>query len=86
MHCQIDEVVRNIEPRRARIPDLIEILLARREGTGIDCATTREENESVEESNDVRARLMNGENDGAVICLGQGYQAFDHVECVVCIL
>ena len=86
MHRQINEVVRNIEPRRARISNMIKVLLARGERTGIDCAATRKKDESVKESNDVGARLMNGENDGAVVGLGQSDQAFDHIECVVCIL
>jgi hypothetical protein len=65
---------------------MIKVLLACRERTGIDCATTRKKDESVKESNDVGARLMNGEDDGAIVCLGKGNQAFDHIERVVCIL
>jgi hypothetical protein len=65
---------------------MVKVLLACRERTRVDCATTRKKDESVKESNDVRARLMNGENDGPVVCLGEGNQAFDHIESVVCIL
>lgn len=86
VHRKINEVVRDIESRRARITNMVKVLLACREGTGINRTTARKENKPVKESDDVGARLMDGENNGAVVCLGQCDEAFNHIERVVCIL
>lgn len=36
--------------------------------------------QSAKQGNNVRAWLMDCENDSTVVCFGQGYQAFDNIE------
>lgn len=86
MHCQVDQIIRNVETGWARVPNFIEILLTGREGTRVDSVATRKKDQSIKESNNVRARLMDGEDDRAIVRLGQGDQAFDHIESIISVL
>lgn len=86
MHCKVDKVIRNVEARWARVPDLAKVLLACRERSRVDSAPAREKDQSIEESHNVGARLVDSENDRTVVRLGQGNKAFHDVKRVVGIL
>ena len=83
VHCQVDEVVGNIEPRRTRVADVVEVVLAFVEGSAVDCAALCEQDELIEQCDDVGAGLMDGEDDSAVVRLDEVDQTFNHVERVV---
>src|SRR3569623_299878 len=86
MHGQVDKVVRNIEARRTRVTDVVKILLTGGEETGVYSAAGRKKDQPVEESHNVRARLVDGENHGAVVGLGQSHQTLDDIEGIESVL
>ena len=85
MHRQVDEVVGNVESRGARVADVVEVVLAFVEGSAVDCAALCKQDELIEQCDDVGTRLVNGEDDSAVVRLDKVDKTFNHVEGVVCI-
>jgi hypothetical protein len=67
VHCQIHQEVGDIESRRTRISDVVEVQLAGGKGARVDRSSFRQENELVEQSNDIRSGLVNGKDDCAVV-------------------
>ena len=58
MHCQVDEVVCNVEAGRAGVADVVEIILTLGEGARVDHFAFCEEDQLVEEGCDVGSRLV----------------------------
>ena len=79
VHSEIDEVVCDVEPRGTRMADLVKVFLTLREGTGVDHFAFCEENELIEERGNVRARLMDSEDDGAIKVPCQGDKTLNHI-------
>ena len=61
------EIICDIEPWRTMLSDRVEIWLTFGKFSGIYEAALREEYELIEQSNYVATRLMNCEDDGAII-------------------
>lgn len=82
VHCQVNKIVGNVEARRTRVANVVEVGLAVAEGTGVDGSALGEKNQLVEKCNNVGARLMDGEDDGSVIRLDEVNKTFNNVESV----
>src|SRR5690242_13163145 len=85
VHGEINKVVSNVEPRRARVADIVEIGLTAVEGARVHGSAFSEKDQLIEERNNVRSRLVNGKDNGPVVVLDQGSETFDDVERIVCI-
>src|SRR5271155_5181799 len=82
MHCQIDEIICNIEPRGAGIADMIEICLTARKGSRVDRFAICKQYQLVEKRNNVRSWLVNCEDDRSVVSLRQRDQALNDIESI----
>ena len=61
------EVIRNVEPRRAMLSDRVEIWLTFGKFSSIDETALREEHELIKQRNYVATRLVDCEDDSAII-------------------
>lgn len=61
------QVVSNVEPRRTRISDALEVRLALRQLSRIDDLALRQQHKLVKEGNNIAPRLMDGEDNGSVV-------------------
>ena len=59
--------------------DALKVVLTLVEVAGIDRLATRKQDKLVEERDYIAARLMNGENNGPIVCLSELHQRFDHI-------
>ena len=89
MHIlEIDCVIRtsevgNVEPRWTRVVDTLEIVITFRSVTRVDQFAVGQEDQLVEEGDDVAARLMDGEDDCAVVVSCKRDQTVHHAQGVV---
>ena len=59
--------------------DALKVVLTLVEVAGIDRLATRKQDKLVEERDYIAARLMNGENNGPVVCFGELYERLDDI-------
>ena len=76
---QDDQIIGNIEARRAAIADAIKVYLACVKRSRVYRPALGEENQAVKEGDNVGSRLVNGEDDGSLVSLGQGHETFDDI-------
>lgn len=77
------QVIRKIETRRTRLPDIFQIFIALGQLARVNHLALREKHQFIEERYYVTARLMNGEHYRAVIIPGKGHQTVDDAEGIV---
>jgi len=70
---KLTKIIRNIEPWRAMLSDRVEVWLTFSKFTSIDKAALSEEYELIKERNYVATRLMNCEDDSAIIVARKRY-------------
>jgi hypothetical protein len=70
---ELTKIICNIEPRRAMLSDRVEVWLTFSKFTSICKAALSEEYELIKECNYVATRLMNCEDDSAIIVARKRY-------------
>lgn len=83
MHGEVHEVVGNVEARGTFVADVIEIWLALGKETRVHKFALGQQDEPVEESDNVGARLVDGEDDSPLVVLGHCDKAFNHIVGIV---
>lgn len=80
---ELTEIICDVETRRARPSDLGEVRLALVRLARVYELSARKEDEFVEESDDVGARLVDREDYGTLVGPRELHERFNDVECVV---
>jgi hypothetical protein len=65
--------------------DVVKVSMTPRELSRIDELALRQKNKLIEQRNDIAARLVNGEDYGALVIARKGYQTVHDVVGVECI-
>jgi len=81
--CEVDKVVCDVVPLRTFVADFFEMLRSTFRFTRVYKLPLCQEQESIEECNDIGLGLVNGEDDGSVICLCEIFEGFNDVVGVV---
>ena len=68
---QLTQIISDVEAWGACVTDALKVVLAPGIGTGVNHLPLRENNELVEQSDDVTARLVDREDNGAVVIASQ---------------
>src|SRR5690606_13374841 len=79
MHCEINQIIRNVESWRACISEVCKILLTFGVSSRIDYSSTSQKDKFVEKSYDIGAWLMDSKDDGSLIRLCKINEGFDNV-------
>ena len=82
---QRTEEIRNIKPRWTRLSDRSEVFLASGVLSRIDELPLGQKDELIEECHNVAPRLMDREDNGAVIVSGKRNKTLHNIVSVVCI-
>lgn len=80
MRWRLTEEVCDVEPGRARVSDRLEVVLALFVRARVDDLSLGEKHEPIEEGDNVGPRLVDGEDDGAVVVPGERDERLDDVE------
>jgi hypothetical protein len=70
MHCQIDQIVSDIETRWTAISNVIEVFLAVIKLARVDSLALCKKEQPIEECDDIRPWLMDCEDDRPLVRLG----------------
>ena len=75
---RLTQEVCNVEACRARLPDSREVFCALVSIARIDQLSLSEHEQLVKQGDNIAAGLVNGEDYGTIVVLGEGDQAGDH--------